>query len=123
MVEAKPDIKIAIAGLGAIGLEVAKALDAGIDGLSLTAVSARDHAKARQNMAGFENAVPVLDFPLLADRADIVIESMPAAHFRELGSLVISAGKTFMPLSCGQLLEHWTLVDWPEQKSPDQDSL
>ena len=39
--------KVAIAGLGAIGTEVAKALDAGIDGLELVAVSAANIDKHR----------------------------------------------------------------------------
>ena len=37
---------VAIAGLGAIGLPLARALDAGVPGLSLTAVAARNKAKA-----------------------------------------------------------------------------
>lgn len=111
----RPDIKIAIAGFGAIGLEVARTLDGGIDGLTLVAVSARDHDKARANMADFDKPVPVMDYADLADHADIVIECLPAAHFRDLGSAVIAAGKTFMPLSCGQLLDNWDLIDMAEQ--------
>ena len=38
---------VAIGGLGAIGLPLARALDAGVDGLRLIAVSARDQDKAR----------------------------------------------------------------------------
>jgi aspartate dehydrogenase len=37
---------VAIGGLGAIGLKVARALDDGIEGLRLVAVAARDQAKA-----------------------------------------------------------------------------
>ena len=36
------NFSIAIGGLGAIGMDVARRLDQGIDGLSLVAVSARD---------------------------------------------------------------------------------
>jgi len=107
----KSDITVAIAGLGAIGLEVARALDAGINGLALAAVSARDHDKARANMADFRIPAPVMAFEDLAEHADIVIESLPAVHFRDLATTVIAAGKTFMPLSCGQLLENWDLID------------
>ena len=39
--------RVAIAGLGAIGCEVAKALDRGIDGLELAAVSAANIDKHR----------------------------------------------------------------------------
>jgi aspartate dehydrogenase len=47
-------VKLAIAGLGAIGLPVARRVDAGdVPGLVLVAVSVRDEAKARKAMAGF----------------------------------------------------------------------
>jgi len=114
MSKGQADITVAIAGLGAIGLEVARVLDAGIDGLKLSAVSARNQAKARDNMADFNDPVPVMEFTSLAERADIVIESLPAAHFRDLGSAVIAAGKIFMPLSCGQLLDNWDLAGMAE---------
>jgi len=42
--------RVAIGGLGAIGLIVARRVDAGIEGLRLTAVSANDTAKARCNL-------------------------------------------------------------------------
>ena len=38
--------RVAVAGFGAIGKVVAEALDRGIDGLELAAVSARDTARA-----------------------------------------------------------------------------
>ena len=44
---------VAIAGLGAIGLPLARALDAGVDGLRFIAVSCRDEVKARANLADF----------------------------------------------------------------------
>jgi len=37
---------VAIAGLGAIGLPLARALDTGVDGLRLIAVSCRDPVRA-----------------------------------------------------------------------------
>ena len=44
---------VGIAGLGAIGLPLARALDAGVDGLSLIAIAVRDQTKALANLAGF----------------------------------------------------------------------
>ena len=43
-------LTIAIAGLGAIGLPVARRLDAGVPGLKLVAVSARDQNAARERV-------------------------------------------------------------------------
>ena len=46
---------VAIGGLGAIGLKLARALDAGVDGLQLIAVSARDLVKAEANLRDFRH--------------------------------------------------------------------
>src|SRR5215472_10400363 len=51
----KPPLSVGIGGLGAIGLAVAKALDRGIPGLALKAVSARDRASAVTRIAGFKS--------------------------------------------------------------------
>src|SRR3954465_8043404 len=75
--------RVAIAGFGAIGRVVAEHLDpksrGGIDGLSLTAVSARDTARAQRVMAGFARTVPVLPLAGLGEAADIVVECAPAS--------------------------------------------
>ena len=43
---------IGIAGLGAVGLNVARRLEEGIPGLALTAIAVRDRDKARRNLPG-----------------------------------------------------------------------
>ena len=48
MTEKKPPLRVGLAGLGAVGLEVAKRLIAGVPGLTLAAVAVRDEAKARR---------------------------------------------------------------------------
>ncbi len=104
--------RIAIAGLGAIGLKVARALDAGaIPGLSLVAVSARDVEKARANLAGFKAMPAIVPLDALPQHADVVVECIPAAHFETIARATIDAGRIFMPLSVGQLLKHMALVD------------
>ena len=46
-------LTLAIAGLGAIGMTVAEAIDRGeVPGIRLTAVSARDRARAEGRVAG-----------------------------------------------------------------------
>ena len=44
----KPPLRIGLAGLGAVGLEVAKRLIAGVPGLTLAAIAVRDADKARR---------------------------------------------------------------------------
>lgn len=105
-------MKVGIAGLGAIGLKVARTLDAGaIPGLVLTAVSARDGAKAERTLADFGSRPRLTSLSGLAAVADVVVECIPAKHFREVAEPVVAAGKMLMPLSVGALLDHFDLVD------------
>ena len=62
-----------------------------IDGLNLRAVSARDHARARERLNGFRSPVPVVVAGELAECADIVVECEPAAVFREIAKPVEDA--------------------------------
>jgi aspartate dehydrogenase len=108
------ELTVGIAGLGAIGLHLARALDAGVPGLRLAAVSAKDRKKAEANIAGFR--VKPLILPL-ADLAacDIVVEAAPAAVFEEVASAAIEAGKIFIPASVGALLPRMHLVERAKQ--------
>ena len=107
-------LTVAIGGLGAIGLDLARALDRGVngrgvDGLRLVAVSAKDHDKARRNVAGFRDVPEVVDLQDLA-RADIVVEAAPAAVFEHIALPAIDAGRIFVPSSVGQLLPRMHLI-------------
>ena len=103
---------VGIGGLGTVGFEVARRIDGGeIDGLTLCAVSARDHARARERMAGFRTPVDVVVAGELAERADIVVESAPAAVFREIAEPAVRAGKVLVAISVGALLDHADLVE------------
>ena len=104
--------RVAVGGLGTVGLEVARRIDGGeIDGLTLSAVSARDRARARERMRGFRSPVDVVVAGELAERADIVVESAPAAVFREIAEPVVRAGKILVAISAGALLDHADLVE------------
>ena len=103
---------VGIGGLGTVGFEVARRIDGGeIDGLTLGAVSARDHARARARVAGFRSPVDVVSAGELAARADIVVECAPAAVFREIAEPVVRAGKILVAISAGALLDHDDLVE------------
>ncbi|EKE69826.1 aspartate dehydrogenase [Oceanibaculum indicum] len=104
-------LRVAVGGFGAIGFALAKALDDGIDGLALAAVSARDKKKAADKMEGFRAPVPVVDLEALAELADIVVECAPSTVFRSIGEPALKAGRIFVPLSVGQLLVHDDLKD------------
>lgn len=100
---------VSIAGLGAIGLPLARALDNGVDGLRLMAVSARDADKARANLQTFRNPPPIVSLTELAE-ADIVVEATPAALFERVAIPAIEAGRIFVPSSVGALLPRMHLV-------------
>lgn len=104
------DKTVGIAGLGAIGLHLARALDAGVPGLRLAAVSARDRKKAEANIAGFRHKPLILPLADLA-ACDIVVEAAPAAVFEEVASAAIEAGRIFIPSSVGALLPRMHLVE------------
>lgn len=105
------ELRVAVAGLGAIGFEIARRLDAGIPGLWLTAVSARDRDGAARRIAGFAQPVPVLPVEELPEVADVVVECAPKAVFAQILEPAIAAGRIVMPLSVGALLDRMDLVD------------
>ena len=100
---------VAIAGLGAIGLPLARAIDAGIEGLRLVAVAAQDRTKAEANVTNFRAPPPVVSLADLAE-ADIVVEAAPAAVFERVAMPAIEAGRVFVPSSVGALLPRMHLV-------------
>ena len=113
------ELTVGIAGLGAIGLHLARALDhaagGGVQGLRLVAVSARDHDKAAANIAGFAHKPAIVSLAALAEHADIVVEAAPAAVFEEVASAAIERGRIFVPSSCGALLPRMHLVERARQ--------
>ncbi|MCK8787037.1 aspartate dehydrogenase [Roseomonas sp. NAR14] len=104
-------LRVGIGGLGAIGLQLAKALDAGVEGLTLVAVSARDRDKAARNLAGFRKPPALVGLGELAEHADIVVEAAPAAVFEEIAKPAIARGRILVCASAGALLPRMALVD------------
>ncbi|MCZ6483025.1 MAG: aspartate dehydrogenase [Alphaproteobacteria bacterium] len=102
---------VALGGFGTIGRAVAESLDAGIDGLSLVAVAARDADKARRRMANFQNRVPVVSLAELAEHAEVVVECAPAGVFTEIAVPAIRAGRILIAVSAGALLDHPGLIN------------
>lgn len=109
--ENTPLLRVGIAGLGAVGREVARRLHAGVPRLALAAVSVRDVGKARRHLPFVGREVPVLPAEALPEDCDIVVEGLPPEAFALVADATIARGRVFMPLSVGQLLEHWSLVD------------
>ncbi|OBR48416.1 aspartate dehydrogenase [Paraburkholderia tropica] len=107
----KRTIKIGVAVLGTVGKALAKALDAGIPGLALAGVAARNVETAQAWSAQLAAPVPVLSFEALAQACDVVVECAPAAILGEIVEPVLRAGKTVVVLSCGALLDRPDLIE------------
>ncbi|VVE66799.1 aspartate dehydrogenase [Pandoraea anapnoica] len=104
------ELRVGIAGLGAVGKTLAKRLDDGIFGLRLAAISVRDPAKSADTLGALKHPVPLVSLSELAEHSDIVIECAPAHLVGEIAEPVLRAGKTLIVLSCGALLDRMDLV-------------
>jgi aspartate dehydrogenase len=108
------DMTVAIGGLGAIGLPLARALDEGVPGLRLVLVSARDESRAKRRIQSFRQPPPIVKLDRLAD-ADIIVEAAPAAVFERIAVPAIAAGRILVVASAGALLPRMHLVKQAEQ--------
>ena len=110
--QASKPLRVAIAGLGAIGKSIAKSLAAGkVPGVVLTAVSAKDHVKAASFVSSLAHPVKVLTMAKLEPEADLVIECAPAALLSEIVTPFLKAKKQVVVLSVGALLFHPELIE------------
>src|SRR5690242_5700161 len=110
-------LRVGLAGLGGVGLEVArKLIDGVVPGLTLVAVSVRDADKARRNLPQLGDMIALRTYETLADDCDIVVECLPPEHFRDIAISAIDKGRLFMPLSVAQLLDNWDLVARAKEK-------
>jgi aspartate dehydrogenase len=108
-------LRVAIVGLGPIGIGVMEALDRGIDGLVLSAVSVQNPDKHRDRLTKLAKPPAILPIDALAEIADIVIECAPSKLVRSIVAPFVKAGKTAVVLSAGALLENDDLIDLARQ--------
>ena len=108
------ELRIGIAGYGAIGRSLAAALDRGVPGLALSAIASRDETRLRAALPqGIAAAsVRVTDLPGLAD---VIVECAPAAALPSIAVPALEAGRTLVVLSCGALLDNTHLVGLAER--------
>ena len=107
-----PPRRVGILGLGAIGRPVARALAAGMPGVTLVGAASRDAGRAREFLAGLPGSPPLLGFGDLLDRADVVVEAATQAALVELAPSILEAGRDLVVLSVGALLDH---PEWVER--------
>lgn len=116
-------LRVAIGGLGAIGTAVACALDRGIPGLELCAVSARNMGKAEQRVAEFASKPRVVSLAELAALADVVVECAPASFYDEIAWPAVAAGRILVTVSSGALLSRNDILERASEPARDHRAL
>jgi aspartate dehydrogenase len=109
-------LRVAIAGLGAIGRTLAHKLNDGIPGLELTCVAAGNRAKAEAWLKAANIACPVVGFDDFPKYADLAVECAPAAVLDQICRPMLTAGKSVMVLSVGALLPRPELTELARAK-------
>ncbi len=85
----RDNLKVGLAGLGAVGLGVARRLETGVPGLVLVAIAVRDVGKAKRNLPEAGKSVAILPLEALAQSCDIVVECLPPQLFRAVATAAI----------------------------------
>src|SRR5256712_643666 len=104
-------MNVGVAGLGAIGRQVCRALDAGIPRLVLAGATARDRERAERFLKTLTSTPPFLDLDDLVAASDLIVEASTQAHLHELAPRALGAGRDLVVLSCGALLGRQDWVD------------
>ena len=96
----RAELRVGIAGYGAIGRSVAASLLAEVPGVRLVALGVRTAVEAPGR------GVLVVGSEDLAAHVDLVVECAPAAALVGIAGPVLRAGKSVVVLSCAALLRH-----------------
>jgi len=103
--------RVALAGLGAVGMDCARALDAGLPGLRLARASAADLERAARRVESFLCPPLIVAPERLAEETDIVVDCAPSSAFRGVAVPALEGGRTLLTISGAALLENWDMVD------------
>ena len=110
------NIRVAVAGLGAIGKSLSTKLAAGVvPGVELTAVSAKNHDKAQAFVKTLAHPVEVLRIDELEPYADVIVECAPAEFLGDIISPFLKKQKKAIVLSVGAILFRPDLVELAKQ--------
>src|ERR1700674_5754709 len=89
----RADLRVGLAGLGAIGMAIARRLAAGIPGPALAAAAARRNSAPQPRLAPSGIAAPTVPVAALSEHCDVIVECAPAAAFRSIATPAIEAGR------------------------------
>jgi aspartate dehydrogenase len=109
-------LTVGVVGLGVIGRQVCRALDAGLPGLRLAGATARTPAPAQAFLASLATPVPLLSLDDLVAASEVVVEASSQAHLQEVAPRALGAGRDLVVLSCGALLGRDDWIALAEQQ-------
>jgi aspartate dehydrogenase len=96
--------RVGVIGLGAIGRRVARALDDGIPGLTLSGATARDRTKGEAILRTLSSRPAFLALEALIEASDLLVEASTQEHLEEIAPRALGRGRDLVVLSCGGLL-------------------
>jgi aspartate dehydrogenase len=98
-------LKIGLVGCGAIGAEIARAIDGGDIAAELVAVFDRNEERARELMADLVAKPLLLSLEDLVERSEIVVEAASQRAVPEVAKAALTRGRDLMIMSVGALLD------------------
>jgi aspartate dehydrogenase len=101
---ARKTLRVGVVGLGVIGRQVCRAVDAGMTGVVLAGATTRRRDAGEAFLATLKSPVPFFTLDDLVDTADLLVEASTQAHLAEIAPKALGAGRDLVVLSCGGLL-------------------
>ncbi len=98
-------LKIGLVGCGAIGTEIARAIDRGDIEALLVAVFDRNEERARELIRGLSAKPPLLGLEDLVERSEIVVEAASQQAVPQVAKAALERGRDLMIMSVGALLD------------------
>ena len=98
-------LKIGLVGCGAIGMEIARAIDRGDIAADLVAVFDRNEERAKELVKGLETKPVLSDLEDLVERSDIVVEAASQRAVPSVAKATLERGRDLMIMSVGALLD------------------
>ncbi len=102
--------RVVLGGFGNVGQQLARRM-ADDATLEITAIAARDKAKARANAEALGLSVPIIDAKDAPDHPGIMVECATYDGFRDVVEPSLAAGRHVIAISVGALAANLDLID------------
>ena len=104
-------LSVGIIGLGTIGSVVAKALEKGINGMSLAAIASGRRDKALAGIANLSSPVELMSIDEVAACCDVIVDCAPKSVFRDIAIAAFSRGRILVTVSGAGILANEDIED------------